>query len=161
MTTEKGGLAKEKIRTKMTLRSGKVFNGTAIDERLKGAKTGQKRKNPKQCFESDSDDDCEPKFSGPASAETRTRKPQFFMKKCDMCGKSFRTNVHLKKHMSHHPEPDLFVRPDGLPMTFVMAPSSRKEREEVEAMVEEGGGGGRSHAGGSTGRQLGLASHHI
>ena len=133
-------MAKEKIKTKMTLRSGKIFNGTASDERVKEAKTGQKRKNPKQCFESDSEDDCGQKFSGPASAETRTRKPQFVMKKCDMCGKSFRTNVHLKKHMSHHPEPDLFVRPDGLPMTFVMAPSSSKEREEVTVLVEEGGG---------------------
>ena len=125
------------VTTKMSLRSGKIF-GANIDVTLTGAKTGQKRKNPKQCFESDNEDDL-PKFSG--STEARTRKPVISMKKkCDLCGKPFRTNVHLKKHMSQHPEPDLFIRPDGLPMTFVMASSTSKVREEMKVMVEEGGG---------------------
>ena len=115
----------------MSLRSG---NKTTVD--VSRAKSdGRKRKNPKQQFESDSEDDF-PTCN--RSAEARTRKPKILMKKCDLCGKSFRSNVHLKEHMVKHPEPDLFVRPDGLPMTFVMA--SSLEMEEVKMMVEEGGG---------------------
>ena len=90
----------------MSHRSGKK---TTVD--VSRAKSdGRKRKNPKQQFESDSEDDFP---TNNRSAEARTRKPKIFMKKCDLCGKSFRSNVHLKEHMVKHPEPDLFVRPDG------------------------------------------------
>ena len=105
---------------------------------------GKKRKNPKQCFVSDSEDEL---------PNNLDRKPKIFMKKCDMCGSCFRSQVHLKDHISQHPEPDLFVRPDGLPITFVMSPTNLctkgfcnlessccKARRELKSLVEEGGG---------------------
>ena len=37
-------------------------------------------------------------------------------------------------------DPDLFIRPDGLPITFVMAERNMEERREVVEVVEAGGG---------------------
>ena len=133
-------------RTMVNLRSGKNCDMKPI--LVPQAQRGKKRKNPKQCFESDSEDEF---------PNVRDKKPKIFMKKCDMCGSSFRSQVHLKEHISKHPEPDLFIRPDGLPITFVMPPTSCKERiskkgscnlesscckarREVKCLVEGGGG---------------------
>ena len=126
------------------LRSGKNCEMKPI--LVPQAQRGKKRKNPKQCFESDSEDEF---------LNVLEKKPKIFMKKCDMCASSFRSQVHLKEHISQHPEPDLFIRPDGLPITFVMPTTfceeknsmkcsckkgSCKERREVKSLVEEGGG---------------------
>ena len=128
----------------VNLRSGK--NCEVKPVLVPQTQRGQKRKNPKQCFEGDSEDEL---------PNVLERKSKIFMKKCDMCASSFRSQVYLKEHLSKHPEPDLFIRPDGLPITFVMPTTSCeeknamkcsckkgscKERREVKSLVEEGGG---------------------
>ena len=130
----------------MNLRSGK--NCEVKPVLVPQTQRGQKRKRTKQCFEGDSEDEL---------PNVLERKSKIFMKKCDMCGSLFGSQVHLKDHISKHPEPDLFIRPDGLPITFVMPPTSCKEknskkgfcnlesscckaRREVKCLVEEGGG---------------------
>ena len=158
----------------VNLRSGKNCDVKPIV--VPQAQRGRKRKNPKQCFESDSEDElpnvlerkpkifmekCDivlerkPKSFMEKCDIVLERKPKIFTKKCDMCASSFRSQVHLKEHISKHPEPDLFIRPDGLPITFVMPTTSCeeknsmkcsckkgscKERREVKFLVEEGGG---------------------
>ena len=92
-------------------------------------KRGRKRKNRKQCFESDSEDE---------SINVLDRKPKIFMKKCNMCASSFRSQVHLKEHISKHPKPDLIIRPDGLPITFVMRPTSSEEKNFMKCSSKKG-----------------------
>merc|ERR1711879_732880 len=65
------------------LRSGKNCEMKPI--LVPQAQRGKKRKNPKQCFESDSEDEF---------LNVLEKKPKIFMKKCDMCGSSFRSQVH-------------------------------------------------------------------
>ena len=83
----------------VNLRSGKNCDVNPI--LVPQAQRGKKRKNLKQCFESDSDDEF---------LNVLDRKPKIFKKKCNMWASSFRSQVHLKEHISKHPEPDLFIR---------------------------------------------------
>ena len=91
-------LKKCKVRM-VNLRSGKNCDVKPI--LVPQTQRDRKRKNPKQCFESDSEDE---------SINVLDRKPKIFKKKCNMCASSFRSQVHLKEHISKHPEPDLFIR---------------------------------------------------
>jgi hypothetical protein len=48
--------------------------------------------------------------------------------------------------------PDLFMRPDGRPIVFLMA--AIRERDQVKAVVEEGGGRVAQHASPATSEHL-------
>ena len=47
---------------------------------------------------------------------------------------------------------DLFMRPDGRPIVFLMGPV--RERDQVKAVVEEGGGRVAQHASPATAEHL-------